>query len=136
MASYFVDTWFFVALFDARDADHDNAKRLDRMTRRDALITHDGILTEFLAFVSEEGPRIRERAVMVIRNTLRDRTVVAADRPLFLRALDLYERRPDKEYSLTDCISMVVMRERGITHVLTNDHHFRQEGFTVLSDAS
>jgi predicted nucleic acid-binding protein len=30
---------------------------------------------------------------------------------------------------------MTLMRERGITHVLTNDHHFRQEGFTVLSDA-
>ena len=51
-----------------------------------------------------------------------------------MRALDLYSQRPDKEYSLVDCMSMVLMRERGITHVLTNDHHFRQEGFTVVNE--
>jgi predicted nucleic acid-binding protein len=51
------------------------------------------------------------------------------------RALYLYSLRVDKAYSLVDCMSMVVMQDRGITHVLTNDHHFRQEGFTVLSDA-
>jgi predicted nucleic acid-binding protein len=46
--------------------------------------------------------------------------------------LDRYERRPDKSYSLTDCISMVVMEEEGINEVLSNDHHFEQEGFTIL----
>ena len=54
---------------------------------------------------------------------------------LFIRGLYLYEQRPDKEYSLVDCMSMTLMRERGITHVLTNDHHLRQEGFVVVSDA-
>jgi predicted nucleic acid-binding protein len=44
----------------------------------------------------------------------------------------LYEQRPDKAYSLTDCISMQVMRREGLTEVLTNDHHFIQEGFRVL----
>jgi predicted nucleic acid-binding protein len=53
---------------------------------------------------------------------------------LFSAALSLYEQRPDKEYSLVDCMSMTLMRERGITHVLTNDHHFRQEGFTVVNE--
>jgi len=46
--------------------------------------------------------------------------------------LELYARRLDKEYSLTDCISMNVMRDEGITDILTNDHHFTQEGFTIL----
>jgi uncharacterized protein len=45
---------------------------------------------------------------------------------------ELYENRPDKGYSLTDCISMVVMRERSILEVLTADRHFQQEGFTIL----
>lgn len=44
----------------------------------------------------------------------------------------LYERRPDKKYSLTDCITMNVMRREGITEILTNDHHFAQEGFRRL----
>jgi len=44
----------------------------------------------------------------------------------------LYEQRPDKEYSLTDCISMQVMKAMGITEVLTHDRHFVQEGFIIL----
>ena len=50
----------------------------------------------------------------------------------FLDGLDLYKARPDKGYSLTDCISMKAMREEGITEVLTNDDHFTQEGFIRL----
>lgn len=51
----------------------------------------------------------------------------------FDAALALYEARPDKEYSLTDCRSMLALRSQGISEVLTNDHHFIQEGFTILS---
>ncbi len=43
--------------------------------------------------------------------------------------LQLYRDRPDKRYSLTDCISMQTMRREGLTEVLTNDRHFEQEGF-------
>jgi predicted nucleic acid-binding protein len=50
----------------------------------------------------------------------------------FLAGLDLYAERPDKEYSLTDCVSMHVMRRVGLTDVLTNDRHFEQEGFRAL----
>jgi predicted nucleic acid-binding protein len=50
----------------------------------------------------------------------------------FDAALALYESRPDKGYSLTDCRSMLALRGLGITDVLTNDHHFTQEGFTIL----
>jgi predicted nucleic acid-binding protein len=58
--------------------------------------------------------------------------VVESTRALFLEGLSLYRARPDKAYSLTDCISMQVMRREGLTDVLTNDHHFTQEGFTIL----
>ncbi len=53
-------------------------------------------------------------------------------RDTFLLGLGLYEARPDKDYSLTDCISMETMRARGLTDALTADHHFAQEGFTIL----
>jgi len=46
--------------------------------------------------------------------------------------MSLYEARPDKGYSLTDCISMQTMRREGITEVLTDDRHFEQEGFHAL----
>jgi len=59
-------------------------------------------------------------------------TVLPQTRADFDAALALYEARADKEYSLTDCRSMLAMRPLGISDVLTNDHHFTQEGFTVL----
>jgi predicted nucleic acid-binding protein len=50
----------------------------------------------------------------------------------FAAALTLYEARPDKAYSLTDCRSMVALRALGVSDVLTNDHDFTQEGFTIM----
>ena len=58
--------------------------------------------------------------------------VIPSSRSAFLAALDLDEARLDKGYSLTDCISMNAMRERGLFEVLANDAHFRQQGFSVL----
>jgi predicted nucleic acid-binding protein len=128
-----VDTWFFVAHFNRRDPDHDSAARMWRTIDRARMVTHDAVLVEFLTFFAEFGPTIREKVTRAVRNlSLLRVEVVPQDRSLFLKALALYEERPDKGYSFADCISMVVMRERGITHVLTNDHHFRQEGFTVV----
>lgn len=134
-AKYFADTWFFIAFSDRHDSHHRNALRLSALASG-RIVTHDAVLTEFLNFFSEDGSRVRKAATATVRRALLEMEVLASGGPLFTRALDLYEARPDKEYSLVDCMSMVVMRERGITHVLTNDHHFRQEGFTVLFDAS
>jgi uncharacterized protein len=61
-----------------------------------------------------------------------DVDVIPQTEESFLAGMTLYEERPDKGYSLTDCISMNVMRERGLTDVLTNDPHFRQEGYRLL----
>ena len=58
--------------------------------------------------------------------------IVPADDELFEAEVDLYARRPDKEWSLTDCISFVVMAHRGIVEALTGDHHFEQAGFRAL----
>jgi predicted nucleic acid-binding protein len=58
--------------------------------------------------------------------------IVASSRELFRRGFDLYADRPDKEWSLTDCISFVVMTDRRITDALTGDHHFEQAGFVAI----
>lgn len=131
--TYFVDTWLLIASFDRGDQHHLQARRLGATLAGASLVTHDAVLTEFLAYVSAEGARARQSAVESVRRIRREWYVLPADRALFDRALDLYARRPDKEYSLVDCMSMVVMEERGIRHVLTNDHHFAQAGFTVVN---
>jgi predicted nucleic acid-binding protein len=58
--------------------------------------------------------------------------IVAQTPDSFRAGLELYRARPDKGYSLTDCISMQTMRREGITDVLTNDAHFEQEGFHAV----
>jgi len=58
--------------------------------------------------------------------------VVPASTELVKAGLDHYRRRPDKDWSLTDCISFVVMQREGITEALTADHHFEQAGFVAL----
>jgi len=49
-----------------------------------------------------------------------------------MAGLELYRARPDKGYSLIDCISMQTMRNEGITEALPNDRHCEQEGFRAL----
>lgn len=58
--------------------------------------------------------------------------IVAADRSLFEEGVDSYLNRPDKDGSLTDCISFSVMQREGIREALTGDHHFEQAGFKIL----
>lgn len=59
-------------------------------------------------------------------------SIVPMDQELFDRGVALYGERLDKEWSVTDCISFIVMREQGVTDALTGDHHFEQVGFTAL----
>jgi len=132
---YFADAWFFIALANRFDGHHVPARRLEAVVSRSRVVTHEAVLTEVLSHFSGGGAVVRQRAVDTVRRALGEFHVESTGGELFAVALDLYEARRDKEYSLVDCMSMSVMRQRGITQVLTNDHHFRQEGFVVLSDA-
>jgi predicted nucleic acid-binding protein len=135
MHEYFVDAWYFIALADSSDSHHRQVKNLDRSLAGVPLLTHDAVLTEFLTYFAAGGPNSRIQASALVRNVLsRSDYRVERGSDLFSAALVLYEQRPDKEYSLVDCMSLTLMRERGITHVLTNNHHFRQEGFTVVNE--
>jgi len=88
------------------------------------------VLGEVLAFFAADS-WLRKRAVETIREILSDPAVcvIPQSHGSFLSGFDLYAARPDKGYSLTDCISMQAMRREGLTEVLTHDRHFQQEGF-------
>lgn len=134
MQTYFADSWFFIALFDRRDAHHARAVRLATDVVSSAkVVTHDAILGEVLTFFAEDGVRARQLAVEGVRKSLRSEYVVPGNRELFSAGLERYAARPDKEYSHIDCMSMVLMERLGIRHVLTNDHHFAQAGFIVVN---
>jgi len=135
MRRYFIDTWYLIALVDHNDSHHRHAKRLNAAVSGALLVTHEAVLTELLTYFSDGGPGTRSQAVALAHQILRRPDFhVARSSDLFSAALDFYSRRLDKAYSLVDCMSMVLMREQKISHVLTNDHHFRQEGFTVVSE--
>jgi predicted nucleic acid-binding protein len=134
MPRYFVDTFYWVALSDPRDQWHARVLVFSRSLSDYHLYTVDEVLAEYLTFYSASRPRVREDAVQTVRDILRDPhiTVMPQSHGSFLDALAFYASRLDKQYSLTDCVSMQAMRREGLTDVLTNDHHFTQEGFHIL----
>jgi uncharacterized protein len=98
-----------------------------------SLVTTEAVLIEVLAAFSDRGAFFRQKTIEFLRSAQVQLDVeIELTHDLFEAGVHLYEQRPDKEYSLVDCISMVVMRERGILEVLTHDHHFEQEGFRLL----
>ena len=134
MSELFVDTLHLVALVNPKDQWHQKSVEVETATRNLDLLTTEDILTEFLNFYAEHGKFMRMKVSAFVREILLDVRVKVIPRnaSTFLEALELYESRLDKGYSLTDCISMNVCRELGITEILTHDHHFEQEDFKVL----
>jgi uncharacterized protein len=126
----FADTVYWIARINPRDQWHATYRGVSGLN----LVTTDEVLDEVLAHFSAFGPAMRLRASGIGRQILihPDIEVVPQSRQSFLDGLTLYEARPDKEYSLTDCVSKVTLRQQGITAVLTRDVHFAQEGFTLL----
>jgi uncharacterized protein len=131
MSVYFADTSYYIALLLAHDINHANAVRLAATADR-AIVTTDHVILELTAYLARPPARA---AVVALVDRLRASTtvkVVRAQDQLFDDGWDLYRRHADKGWSLTDCISLVVMREQNLTEVLTTDHHFEQVGFTAL----
>ena len=133
MKAVFADTFYWVALTNPDDTRYRDAVALDTALTNAKIITTDEVLVEFMTFFSAD-PWQRGRAAASVRRLLANPEirVIEQSRASFLAGLDLYQSRPDKGYSLTDCISMQTMRREGLTDVLTNDRHFEQEGFRAL----
>jgi hypothetical protein len=131
MKPVFADTAFFLALINPRDQYHGSASELNsRLTV--PLITTAWVLLEFANAISASHARARFERVLVRLRSESDATIIAPEPDLFDRGCQLYISRPDKEWSLTDCISFVVMERDGLTEALTADRHFEQAGFRAL----
>jgi predicted nucleic acid-binding protein len=132
--SVFADTFYWLALARPRDSWHSAAWRWAQANASTRLITTDEVLTEFLNALAATGPAGRAHAAATVRDVRNDPQVdvLPQSRADFDAGLALYEARPDKGYSLTDCRSMIALRALGLTEVLTNDRHFTQEGFVIL----
>ena len=134
MREVFADTAYWVALAAPRDRWRAQAVAASAALGDAVLVTTQAVLLEFLNFAAEGGEYARRETAAFVRDLHHDpgTVVVPWDAAQFQAGLTLYVARPDKGYSLTDCVSMTVMRARGISEVLTPDHHFTQEGFYRL----
>lgn len=129
----FVDTAYILALVNTRDQWQATAARWKAhfFAERRRLLTTEYVLIEIGDSLS--AVHFRQHGVLAIRELSGPFVdVVPASSNLFEAALALYEKRPDKNWGLTDCASFVVMAERGLTDALTTDEHFRQAGFRPL----
>jgi uncharacterized protein len=134
MLPVFADTSYWVALLYLRDHWHALAVEVSESLGPRRVMTTQEVLMEVMNFFSEYGPMLRREASQLVQKTIRNPnvTVLPQTQDSFHSGLNLYENRPDKGYSMTDCISMEQMRAHQITEVLTTDRHFEQEGFQVL----
>jgi predicted nucleic acid-binding protein len=134
MTGLFADTFYWIALVDFNDSAHRQALALSAARKDVPIITTDEVLAEYLTFFATGAAYLRHKAVSNARRILESPgvRVIPQTRESFLSGLALYGTRPDKGYSLVDCISMQTMRKEGLTDVLTNDRHFEQEGFRAL----
>ena len=121
MTRVFADTVYWIATVRPNDPWAASAHRARQLLGAAGLITTDEVLTEFLTALAGGGEHSREQAAKMVRVIMAHPgvEVVPQSRDSFLRGLALYEARGDKDYSMTDCISMERMRERSISAVLT-----------------
>lgn len=131
MKAVFADTFFFLAAVNPRDAAHSRAITFSSRFAGQ-LITTDWALLEVANALA--GGRNRAAAVELVVSLKANPNVklIPLDADLQQRGWALYAQRLDKEWSLTDCITFLVMSAEGLTDALTEDHHFEQAGFNAL----
>ena len=127
MLPVFTDTFYWIALLNPDDPDHDRVTAFDLSLQRPPLVTTDEVLTEFLTWFSGRGSLLRMKAAAVAYALQDDPDVrlLSQTSESFSAGLRLYGERPDKEYSLTDCISIAAMKAEGMTESATGDLAFR-----------
>lgn len=136
MTPLFVDTSGWGNLVDATEPWHERVVSFYREAKEQKrrLITTNYVLAEVVT-VSTSPLRIPRKDVIAFITSLKNSPfveIVHIDPRLDEKAWQLLAKRPDKDWSLVDCASFVVMQERSMTEAMTTDHHFEQAGFICL----
>ena len=132
MNAVFVDTGYLLALEIANDQNHRAAVEHWQQitTALPPLVTTSYVFDEVVTFFNSRAYHVK--AAQVGNNLLHSPSVrfIHVDEPLFYEGWAYFQRHRDKDYSLTDCISFVVMQKLGISRAFAFDQHFTQAGFT------
>lgn len=130
----FLDTGFAIALASPRDRYHARAVQLaDELKISDStIVTTRAVLLEIGAVLAKVSYRGAAVSIIEMLENDPDVEIVSWQDDLFVDAFELFRGRTDKEWSLTDCMSFVIMWQRGIQAALAADIHFQQAGFKAL----
>jgi uncharacterized protein len=130
----FLDSAFAIALASDKDVLHGASVELVGRVRteRRQIVTTRAVLVEIGNALAKQ--RFRQAAARLLNSIESDQffTIISMTDNLYAAGRQLYDQRSDKEWGMTDCISFVVMRQRGIIDALTHDVHFQQAGFRAL----
>lgn len=131
MNAVLADTSYYVALLSPRDQHHAAARQIAAELHRPIVVTEFVLLELANAYCGVESRR-RLPALWAFLRSEPTVSIVPASSELLGRGFSRFADRLDKEWSLTDCISLIVMEEHGLTEALSSNHHFEQAGFTIL----
>ena len=131
MSVAFADTSFYLALLSPQDNWHTAALKLSA-SFRGRVLTSEYVLFELGALMCRAP--LRQLFLELIRDleSAPHVEIISASRQCFKEGLKMFASRSDKDWSLTDCVSFVLMQRHNIMGAFTSDHHFEQAGFQVL----
>jgi uncharacterized protein len=130
----FVDTSAWLALADAHDRHHDEAREVQRRIIRGEYghqITSNYVLVESVSIIRR---RLGLRPAMALAGAMASGKEVGLFwvEPVHHReAMELMASHADKQWSVTDCTSFVLMRSMGVRDAFTFDRDFAQAGFSA-----
>ena len=131
MRNVFADTSFYISLLNHCDEHHEKAQQF--AAKYDGTFVTSAWIVEELADFCCDVPN-RSLFLSMYEDLRNDPevTIVPLSTELFDRGIELYAARPDKNWSLTDCISFIIMEQLQIREAAATDHHFVQAGFVAL----
>jgi predicted nucleic acid-binding protein len=128
----FVDTGYLLAVLNLCDELFERAQRWATAVR-EPLVTKEYVVWELVNALSAPVDRKKAHSAVAEIRTSASWQLIHAAHELFSAGLALHEQRADKHWSLTDCVSFVVMQQRGLRQALAFDHHFEQAGFEAVA---
>lgn len=134
MKTLFADTGYWIAILNPADALRIKAVSLSNALEPFQIVTSEMVFTEVLNSFSKRESAFRKAAAQFVRQSFENSRieVISHTNDLFQQSLNLYEKRADKAWSLTDCASFCIMQQRNLLEALSHDKHFEQAGFIAL----
>jgi predicted nucleic acid-binding protein len=135
MLTRFVDTGGWAAWINPRDVHHQKAVELinEVWQAEGRLVTTNLVLIELSALMIRMKIA-KSTQVDLIQEVYLDPSIEVTfiDAVREASAWTLWKSRLDKDWTMVDCSSFILMEEYQLVDALTPDHHFQQAGFNRL----